>query len=261
MPKALVNGINMYYEDHGMGFPVILTHGFAGTTRSWSGQVVAFSGKYRFIIYDMRGHGQTEAPASLSQYTLDIVVEDLYQLMRHLRVRKAAVGGLSLGGYLTIHSYSQHPEMTAAIMLMSTGPGYSTTEKAREWNRVRMGCSTVLETQGMKGFMESEYSKDDYYNTPEVMAKLDPRGLSNINRGIMINPWGLDILPKIRVPTIIICGDRDADYLRSTDYMARKIPLAKKVIITNAGHGVNIDQPQVFEPTVLGFLDSLKVKA
>ena len=78
MPKALINGINLYYEDNGDGFPVIFTHGFAGTTKSWDNQVVAFSKKYRFITYDMRGHGQTDATEDLSKYTPDILVKDLY---------------------------------------------------------------------------------------------------------------------------------------------------------------------------------------
>lgn len=261
MPKALVNGINLYYEDHGSGFPVIFTHGYAGTTKSWEGQVAAFSKNYRFITYDMRGHGQTEAPKELSKYTQALVVEDIYQLLRHLKIQKAVVGGLSLGGYLSIHFYNKHPEMTAALILMDTGPGYRTPEKAKDWNQTRIDCAKVLETKGIKGFLESPYSKDDYYTTPEVMMKHNPIGLANISKGLMINPWGLDILPTIKVPTVIICGDRDTAFIPATDYMAQKISGAKKVIIANAGHGVNIDQPKVFEATVLNFLDGSKLKA
>ncbi|MFC1989361.1 alpha/beta fold hydrolase [Chloroflexota bacterium] len=260
MPKALINGINLYYEDHGTGFPVIFTHGFAGTTKSWDGQVSAFSKKYRFVTYDIMGHGQTDAPDDLSKYTLDILVEGIYQLLRHLGIQKAVVGGLSLGGYLTIHFYNQHPDMTAAIILMDTGPGYRTPEKAKDWNQRCVECVKILETQGMKGFMESEYSKDDYYTTPDVMTELNPKGLANVRQGVMINPWGLDILPNIKVPALIICGDGDAPFLAATDYMAQKIPGAKKAIVANAGHGVNIDQPQVFESIVLDFLDNLKLE-
>ncbi len=259
MPKALINGINLYYEDHGSGFPVIFTHGYAGTTRSWEGQVAAFSQKYRFITYDMRGHGQTDAPESLAQYSQDILVEDMYQLLRHLGIQKAVICGLSLGGYLTIHFCNQHPDMTAAIILMDTGPGYRAPESSRKWNETRIDCANILETKGIKGFMESEHSILDYYTTPDVMVKHNPKGLANISRGAMVNLWGLDILPDIKVPALIICGDKDTDYLAGTDYMERKIPGARKVIVADAGHGVNIDQPQVFESTVLGFLDSLKL--
>ncbi len=260
MPKTMINGIDLYYEDNGSGFPVIFIHGFAGTTKSWDGQVAAFSKKYRFITCDLRGHGQTDAPDDLSRYTLDIVVEDIYQLLGHLGIQKAVISGLSLGGYLSIHFYNQHPDMTAATILMDTGPGYRTPEKSKDWNQNRTDCARVLETRGMKGFMESEYSKKDYYTTPDVMIKLNPKGLANICLGVMINPWGLDILPTIKVPTLIVCGERDEGYLAATDYMTQKISGAKKVIIDDADHGVNIDQPRVFESIVLDFLDSLKLE-
>ncbi|MFC1667624.1 alpha/beta fold hydrolase [Candidatus Omnitrophota bacterium] len=259
MPKALINGINLYYEDNGSGFPVVFTHGYAGTTKSWDGQVATFSRKYRFITYDIRGHGNTDTPDNLSKYTLDIVIEDIYQLLRHLGIQKAVIGGLSLGGYLTLHFYNQHPDMTVAIVLMDTGPGYRTPENAKDWNKRCVDCARILETEGMRGFLESEYSIDDYYTTPDVMMKHNPRGLANIRCGVMINPWGLDILPNIMVPALVICGDRDAAFLPATDYMVQKIPVARKVIIADAGHGVNIDQPHVFESTVLDFLNDLKL--
>ena len=257
MPKALINGINLYYEDNGSGFPILFTHGYTGTTKSWGGQVAAFTKKYRFITYDVRGHSQTDAPDDISKYTLDIVIEDMYQLLRHLGIQKAVVGGLSLGGYLTLHFYNQHPDMAAAIILIDTGPGYRTPEKAEEWNRTGLEMANILETQGMKGFMESIYSSGNI--APDVMMKHSPKGLSNIRRGVMINPWGLDILPNVKVPALIICGDRDDAYMAATDYMAKKIPGAKKMIVADAGHGVNRDQPKVFESTVLDFLDSLKL--
>ena len=258
MPTARINGINLYYEDTGEGIPVIFGHGFAGTTNSWDGQVACFSEKYHFITYDLRGHGKSDSPEDLSKYTLDIVIEDIYQLMRHLGIRKAVLGGLSLGGYLAIHFYNQHPDMIAALILMDTGPGYRTPENAKDWNQNRTDCAKVLETKGMKGFMESEYSKLHYYTTPDVMTTLNPTGLANICRGVMMNPWGLDILPSVQVPTIIICGEKDEGYLVATDYMAQKIPGAQKVIVSDANHGVNIDQPKVFESIVLDFLDGLR---
>lgn len=260
MPKDLINGIGLYYEDHGSGLPVIFTHGFAGTTRSWDGQVPALSKNYRFITYDMRGHGQSDAPENLSQYTLDILLDDLYWLLRHLGVDQAVIGGLSLGGYLSIHFCLRHPDMTAAVIPMDCGPGYRTPEKAKQWNDRTLARAALLETQGMKGFQASPFSKDDYYTTPEVMLKHDPRGLANISRGAMMNPWGVNLMPYIKAPTLVICGDRDAAFLPGTDYMTQKIPGAKKVIIADAGHGVNIDQPEVFESTVLAFLGALKLR-
>ncbi len=261
MPKAFLNGINLYYEDIGKGFPLILTHGFAGTTKSWAGQVAAFTRKYRFITYDMRGHGQSDAPDDPAKYQVEVLVEDIYQLLRHLGIKKAVIGGLSLGGFLTIRFYARHPEMAAGLVIIDTGPGYRTPEKAKDWDESCHDCAEILRKDGIPAFQKSEYSALDYYTAPEVMAKQNPIGLAYVRDVTMKTPTGLDILPTIKVPSLIICGDRDVQFLPATEYMAQKIPGAKKVIIANAGHGVNIDQPEVFNRTVLEFLDSLKVTA
>ena len=72
MPKATINGIDIYYEVHGDGYPLVLSHGLLGTTQMWEGQVESFSRDYRFITWDLRGHGQTESPTDPSQYSVEI---------------------------------------------------------------------------------------------------------------------------------------------------------------------------------------------
>ena len=97
MPTTEVNGITLYYEDYGNGYPVVFLHGFAGTTQAWNPQVPVFSKNYRFIIYDARGHGRSQSLSSRDQYSADIVVEDLYQLLGNLGITRAVLGGLSMG--------------------------------------------------------------------------------------------------------------------------------------------------------------------
>lgn len=253
MPRVFLNGINLYYEVHGRGFPLLLLHGFAGTTKSWKPQVKPLSRSYRLIIYDMRGHGQTDSPRELSAYSMEIVVEDQYQLLRHLGVEQGVIGGLSLGGLVAMHFYFKHPEMVRALILADTGPGYRNPERMEAWNRERIACAEVLEREGMEGFMRSPYSILDYYTPPEVMRRLDPIGLANVNRGVMLN---IRLLPveEIKVPTLILCGDRDRDFLPATEYMSQRIPDSEKVILQGAGHGSNIDQPEAFNDAILGFL-------
>ena len=103
-------------------------------------------------------------------------------------IQKTVVGGFSLGSYLTLHFCNQHPDITVAIILIGTGLGYRIPEKAKCWNQRDMDRAKVLETQWIKGFMESEYSGDDCDTIPEVMIKRNFKGLANISRGVMINP-------------------------------------------------------------------------
>jgi pimeloyl-ACP methyl ester carboxylesterase len=186
------------------------------------------------------------------------MVDDCYQLLGYLGIEKAVVGGLSFGGYLSLHFYHHHPEMVQALILINTGPGYRTAERAAQWNEGLLERADILEKGGMQGLIDSEYSVPDY--TPrELMLTLDPIGLSKFCRGATINPHGVDKLKDIAVPTRIVIGEDDVGLLAAADYMAARIPQSEKVAIANAGHGVNIDQPEVFNQVVLDFLHRIGV--
>jgi len=225
----------------------------------WEGQGEPFSGKYRFITWDLRGHGRTDSPADPSHYSLEIIVDDLYQLLRHLGVGKAVVGGLSFGGYLSLHCCYHHPEMVHALILINTGPGYRSPEKAAQWSKEFSARADILEKEGMQGFIDSPYSQSDYYTPHDLMRTMDPVGLAKFCRGAMLNPYDVDKLKDIACPSLIIMGEDDVDYLAAADYMAARIPHSKKVVISRAGHGVNVDQPKMFNQVVLGFLEGLEV--
>ncbi|MCS7206911.1 MAG: alpha/beta hydrolase [Dehalococcoidia bacterium] len=256
MPFASINGIRLYYEEHGSGYPVVFTHGYAGTTVSWKPQVPALSQKYRFIIYDMRGHGQTEAPRDPSLYSRSIAVEDLYQLLRYLGVREAVVGGLSLGGVISMEFALARPEMVKSLILMDTGPGFRNPQRLADWNTECEERARLLETGGMEAFMRSPYAVDDYYTPPEVMRRLNPIGLAHVARRVMAN---IPMLPldKITAPTLILCGTRDKPFIAASYYMAQHIKGSFLSFIPKAGHGSNIDQPDLFNLLVLKWLEDL----
>ncbi|MFN3974848.1 MAG: alpha/beta fold hydrolase [Dehalococcoidia bacterium] len=258
MPVATVNGIRLYYEEHGAGYPVVFTHGYAGTTVSWKPQVPALSQRYRFIIYDMRGHGQSEAPSDPTKYSMDIVVEDLYQLLRHLGVSQAVVGGLSLGGVVCMRFALAHPDMVRSLVLMDTGPGYRNPQRLAEWDRQCEERARLLETGGVEAFMRSQYAVDDYYTPPDVMRRHNPTGLALVSRRVMA---GIHMLPleKINTPTLILCGTRDKGFIAASYYMAQNIKGAFLSFIPMAGHGSNVDQPELFNLLVLRWLEEVGV--
>ncbi|MBI2165404.1 MAG: alpha/beta fold hydrolase [Chloroflexi bacterium] len=253
MPRTLINGTHLYYEEHGSGTPIILTHGFAGTTRMWDPQIPVLSQGYRLILHDLRGHGQSDAPSDLAQYSWDIVIEDIYQLLRNLGVRQAIVGGLSLGGLVSLHFYIRHPEMTKALILMDTGPGFRNPESRAAWDRERLRVSAVLEKGGMVAFMVSPYSENDYYTSPDIMVSLNPVGLSNINRALQTNQEMVP-LEKVTVPTLVIVGQNDTAAIAPANYMHRKIQGSRMAVVPGAGHGSNMDQPEIFNRAILDFL-------
>ncbi|MBI2165310.1 MAG: alpha/beta fold hydrolase [Chloroflexi bacterium] len=253
MPKAFLNGINLYYEQHGSGLPIVLANGSSGTTRSWDPQIPALSKRHRLILYDLRGHGQTDSPRDISRYSMDIVVEDQYQLLRHLGVGQAVMAGISVGGMIAMHFYLKHPQMTRALILINTGPGFRNPERRARWREDRIRLAGIFEAGGMEAFMASPFSKDSYYTTPEVMRSLDPVGQANFQRGVSAD---LPLIPveQIRVPTLIILGENDAGQKPGSEYMSQRIPGARLVVIPRSGHGVNVDEPELFNRAILEFL-------
>ncbi len=253
MPTAQLNGIDIYYEDHGSGYPVVLTHGYASSSRMWEGQIDALAQRYWLITWDMRGHGRTDSPEAQEAYSEAATVEDLRQLLGQLAIREAVIGGLSLGGYMSLAFYLAHPEMVRALILCDTGPGYRNPQAREGWNQTAYRRAEAFEQQGL----------DALGRSAEVqMARSVHRsaaGLAKAARGMLaqFDSRVIESLEHIKVPTLLIVGANDTPFLNATDYMASKIPNVRKVVIPDAGHAANIDQPEKFNEAVLSFLDDV----
>lgn len=256
MPTASLNGIRLYYEVHGAGPPLVLMHGFAGTAASWTPQIAALGARHRLILYDARGHWRSESPRSADRYSPEILAEDLRALLDHLDAERAVVGGLSMGGVIALTFYFACPDRVRALILADTGPGFRDPARREAWARSREEVSRLLEEQGVAAFARSRHAALDYYTAPEVMLQHDPIGLAHANRRVVVVPDSrlLDRLPEVRVPTLVIVGADDTEFLAAAAVMARKIPDAEHVVIPRAGHGVNVDQPQAFNQAILDFL-------
>ncbi len=253
MPSALVNGINIFYEDHGSGFPILMSHGYSATGRMWAPQVEAVSARYRLVSWDMRGHGQTDSPESVDQYSEELTVADMRGLLEHLGIRQAVLGGLSMGGYMSLAFYLHHPEMVRALVLSDTGPGYRKDEARETWNRMAEERACALEEQGLDALGASAEVR------ASVLHHRSARGLALSARGMLAQSGSrvIDSLPNIRVPTLVIVGENDQPFLAATEYMAAKIPSARKAVIEGAGHAANIERADAFNAVLLDFLDGL----
>ena len=147
MPHLDRDGVQIYYEDHGSGTSILLSHGYTATSQMWEGQVDAFSDRYRVITWDMRGHGRSDSPDDLAQYSEDLTVADMAALLDHCEIDKAIIGGLSLGGYMTLAFYRRHAERAKALLLFDTGPGYKNDEARDSWNQHAERRAEDLEEQ------------------------------------------------------------------------------------------------------------------
>jgi len=122
------NGVGIHYEVHGKGSAVLLSHGYSATCRMWDGQIAAFKDRFRIIVWDMRGHGQSDLPDDPAQYSEALTVGDMKAILEACGESRAVIGGLSLGGYMTAAFHLRHPGMCRALMLFDTGPGFKKDE-------------------------------------------------------------------------------------------------------------------------------------
>ncbi len=113
MPWVDRDGVGIYYEVHGDGPPLLLTHGYSSTSAMWHGQVDALAKDHRLILWDMRGHGQSDYPDDPRAYSESLTVADMAAILDAVGAERAVIGGLSLGGYMSLAFYRAHPQAPA----------------------------------------------------------------------------------------------------------------------------------------------------
>jgi pimeloyl-ACP methyl ester carboxylesterase len=270
MPTATINGVELYYEITGEGEPLIWSHEFAGDYRSWAPQVRAFARRYRVITYSNRGYlpsGVPEDPAAYSQAQL---VEDLRELLDHLGIERAHVGGLSMGGSVALVFSLTYPERCRSVVVAGCGNGSDDPEKFRsEGLRLLAG----IREHGMAAFA------DTYARGPQRVQFLakDPLGWREFRDQLASHsgPGSMLIFDNVQrkrppvyafeeqmrastVPTLIIVGDEDEGCLRPGLFMKRHIRSAGLAILPMTGHTLNLEEPERFNALVLDFLTAVE---
>ena len=254
MATAQLNGITIDYQVTGQGRAVLMSHGYSATRHMWDGQHAKLGDRYRMISWDMRGHGATDSPSDPARYSHALTVADMKALLDHLGIRRAVIGGLSLGGTMSLEFYVAHPDMVEALILCDTGPGYRNAEARAKWNERAMTRATELEARGLEAL--GGRSRE----MREAMSHhRSAQGLAHAARGMLAQQDSrvIDALGSITVPTIVIVGDKDEPFVAPCEYMAKKIPGARLEVVKDAGHSSNLDQPDPFNRVFVGFLDSL----
>ncbi|KAK3719144.1 hypothetical protein LTR37_004708 [Vermiconidia calcicola] len=250
----------IYYEVHGEpeGTPLLLTHGYSSTSGMWQGQIEPFTkAGYKLIIWDMRGHGRSSYPDDQNAYSEALTVADMAAILDHVcgAGTTAIVGGLSLGGYMSQAFYRDHSQRVEALLIIDTGPGFKSDKARDDWNKYANETGDRFDREGLKQLegLSPERSKVKHRNA---------EGLAMAARGMLAQRDNsiINALPNIKVPSLVVVGADDKGFLAASDYMEKKIPDCLKIVIPDAGHAANMDQPQAFNEAVLNFLEAVKAK-
>ena len=246
------DGVQIFYEVVGDGPAVLLSHGYGATAQMWQGQRELIAQSHKLIVWDMRGHGQTDSPDDQSCYSEAETVADMAAILDAEGVDDAVIGGLSLGGYMSLAFHVAHPDRTRALMLFDTGPGYNNPKAREGWNTgMAIPRAEALERDGLAALGGSEEVRVSTHRSAEGLARAARGMLAQFDNRIIQSLAGID------KPTLVLVGERDEPFLAGTDYMANKIPNSTKVVVPNAGHAANIDNPDDFNAAVAAFLSSI----
>ena len=260
-----IDDIQMAYTDTGVGRPIVLIHGYPFNRTLWNEQVAALSTSYRIIVPDLRGFGESEA--SPGPATMNRLAQDVAQLMDHLEISRAVIGGLSMGGYVALAFYKQFPSRVRAFVLADTR-AQADTEEAKQ---TRTQQAEKALSEGMAGIADAMLPKlltpETVSKRPEIvkrvrdmMLKTKPEGAASALLGMAERDDQTDLLSRITAKTLILVGAEDAiTPPADSEKMHNAIAGSHLVVLENAGHVSNLERTGEFNEALMDFLrDSIE---
>lgn len=264
MAKFSINGATYYYSIHGFGRPIVLLHGFTGSTKTWTNFIANFGSGLQIITIDLPGHGKTicDKPKTMTECT-----RDLYLLFQHLDIVPFDLIGYSMGGRTALSYTLTYPQSVKSLVLESASPGIRSPEERKKRKQHDEELATKIETDGLVKFVDY-WENIPLFNTqkqlPEKAKKIlrDERlsqtesGLANSLRamgtGVQKSWW--DMIKGFTKPVLLITGEKDEKFVRINKMMAERLPNSILQVVPNTGHAIHVEQPEIFGKLVRKFI-------
>jgi pimeloyl-ACP methyl ester carboxylesterase len=266
------DGVRLYFEETGAGKAILFIHEFSGDYRSWETQVRYFSRRYRCITFNARGYPPSEVPKDVAQYSQRRAVDDAKDTLDHLKIDRAHVVGLSMGGFAAMHFGILYPERALSVTLGGLGFG-AEPDKAEQFRAEVEVVAKRWETEGAKRFApiygagpgREQLEKKDPRGYQEFIAQLSEHsetGAANTLRGVQKqrpSPFELEgQLRNMTVPTLITHGDEDRPALGTGVFLKRTIPSAALSVLPKTGHTMNLEEPGLFNMVLQDFFSTVE---
>jgi len=255
--RVRANGLEIAYTLVGKGPPLLFVHGAGEDSRAWRPQLAALSDEFTVAAWDEPGAGRSsDVPAD---FGLADYADCLSALIEALALAPAHVAGLSWGGTLVQELYRRHPELVATLILVDTYAGWKGSLSEAEVNARVEGARQMLAAPAeefdptLPGLFAGDPPAEFVPLLEQIAADVRPQSL-RVQLSLMAETDQSDLLPRIAVPTLLIWGELDArSPLTVAHRFEKAIPNAKLVLISNAGHVSNLEQPERFNDAVREF--------
>ena len=268
------DGVRLHYEEAGSGTPIVFVHEFAGDVRSWEPQVRYFSRRYRCIAYCARGYPPSDVPESFERYSQARARDDIRAVLDALKIERAHIVGLSMGANATLHFGLTYPKR--ALSLTFAGGGYGSPPAAhKKFQEDSRSNAETIRSKGLAHFV------DTYGRGPArlPLQKKDPRAFEEYLRqfrehsapGSMNTLLGVQArrpsfhdmtaeIAKLPVPLLIMTGDEDEPSIEASLMIKRTAPKAALVVLPKSGHGINLEEPALFNQLLGDFLHQVEAR-
>ncbi len=265
------DGIKLYYEETGSGLPIVFVHEFAGDYRSYEAQVRYFSRAYRCITFNARGYPPSDVPDDVERYSQDRARDDIRAVLDALKIDKAHIVGLSMGGFATLHFGFTYPQRTLSLVVAGCGYGASPDKRqqfveeseaaAKRFEELTM--AKAAEGYALAPSRVQLQNKDPrgWREFADQLAQHSTKGSAMTMRGVQKRRPSLfdltDRIKTIKAPTLIMSGDEDFACLAPGLMLKQTILTSALVVIPNTGHTINLEEPALFNSVIFDFLQSV----
>ena len=262
-----IHDISYHVEVSGSGDPLLLLHGFTGSSQNWKPLVSALQGEFQVIAPDLLGHGRTDAPDDPGRYAMALAAADLIAILEALAVKPVSLLGYSMGGRLALYLATHYPHYVKRLVLESASPGLELAADRAQRQLADDALAQQIEDNGIDWFVnyweqiplfatQHNLSKSQRNFVRQQRLLNSPTGLANSLRGMGtgVQPSLWRDLGQLNMPVLLITGRLDTKFTALAGQMASALPQVEIVTLDQAGHTVHLEMPEAYVSTVAEFL-------
>jgi pimeloyl-ACP methyl ester carboxylesterase len=260
------DGVGLAVEEHGVGEPVLMVHGFTGAREDFDDHLLDFAAHARVATFDHRGHGESDDPTEESDYSLDRLAADTLAVADALGFDRFRLLGYSMGGMVARRLVLAHPERVEAVVLMDTSHGppkgidpelarYAADVALADGMTVLRALLDEVDALGSEADRRVRATRPDYAErNARKWSQVAPMAYAALAREIVGQPDQLAAMAAITCPTLVLVGEQDVNFLDDAHRMAETIRGSELVVIPDAGHSPQFENPDAWFTAVDAFL-------